>query len=588
MRRDAALLAACVAVLLTVFTGAPARAGTYAVVSCGSGATENLAWAFESSAPRRVRRRLRAARLLAAVRGLARDADRSGHRALWGLRRLDLPRPRGHARARRADLAPHGDGGRRRRQRLERDRACRRRADRGRDLPRQLPQGPGRVRPRLLGELRGRGADRPVGRRVRKRPVHHRQRDRQLRRGRSPRRARDGGGSGRARARDRRRAWCARARSPWRRPTARASARCGRVVDGVERVSLAPACDSRLAAPCPARADGSLGTLAEGRHTVVVQRRGRRGQSRAGRAHGRRRRDAAGVGPHHGPWPHDHRGRLRRALGGRRRNAGGAQRALGGVHGPADRGAWTAGWWRRSRGRCPPRGSASGWSRPTARATRWRASVSSMSLSTRVGARARTVRNARAAVPYGRAVTVSGRLTTLDGAPLGGREVSVTSQIRQTGATPVALHVGPHRSSWAVLARRPGRAESPVARGVRRRRRCRSGSRAASRCGSPRARRSTRPRACCAARERVRFSGRLRTLGTKLPPGGKIVDLQAAQGGRWSTVDTTRASGRGGAWRAVARFRGTPGRYPVRLRIRREAAFGYDLGYSRAVMVTVR
>ena len=59
--------------------------------------------------------------------------------------------------------------------------------------------------------------------------------------------------------------------------------------------------------------------------------------------------------------------------------------------------------------------------------------VSSMSLSTRVGARARTVRNARASVPYGRAVTVSGRLTTVDGAPLAGQEVSVTSQIRSDG-----------------------------------------------------------------------------------------------------------------------------------------------------------
>jgi hypothetical protein len=39
----------------------------------------------------------------------------------------------------------------------------------------------------------------------------------------------------------------------------------------------------------------------------------------------------------------------------------------------------------------------------------------------------------------------------------------------------------------------------------------------------------------------VRFSGRLGTLGTALPPGGKIVDLQAAQGGRWTTVDTARA-----------------------------------------------
>jgi hypothetical protein len=38
----------------------------------------------------------------------------------------------------------------------------------------------------------------------------------------------------------------------------------------------------------------------------------------------------------------------------------------------------------------------------------------------------------------------------------------------------------------------------------------------------------------------------------------------------------------------VARFRGTPGRYPVRLRIRREAAFGYELGYSPSVVVTVR
>ena len=86
----------------------------------------------------------------------------------------------------------------------------------------------------------------------------------------------------------------------------------------------------------------------------------------------------------------------------------------------------------------------------------------------------------------------------------------------------------------------------------------------------------------------IRFSGRLRTLGTKLPPGGKIVDLQAAQGGRWSTVDTTRATGRTGTWRATARFRGTPGRYPVRLRIRREAAYPYELGRSRVVRVTVR
>ena len=86
----------------------------------------------------------------------------------------------------------------------------------------------------------------------------------------------------------------------------------------------------------------------------------------------------------------------------------------------------------------------------------------------------------------------------------------------------------------------------------------------------------------------IRFSGRLRMLGTKLPPGGKIVDLQASQGGRWTTVDTTRATGPNASWRAVARFRGNPGRFPIRLRIRREALFPYELGYSASVVVRVR
>ena len=49
MRRDAAFLAAWVAVLLTVLSVAPARAGTYDVVSCNEpGANgENRSWTFE-------------------------------------------------------------------------------------------------------------------------------------------------------------------------------------------------------------------------------------------------------------------------------------------------------------------------------------------------------------------------------------------------------------------------------------------------------------------------------------------------------------------------------------------------------------
>ena len=213
--------------------------------------------------------------------------------------------------------------------------------------------------------------------------------------------------------------------------------------------------------------------------------------------------------------------------------------------------------------------------------------VSSMSLSTRVGARARTVRGGRASVPYGRAVTVSGRLTTVDGAPLAGQVVSVTSQVRQTGAAPVAL--------TTIRTDSRGRFTLAVPAGPSRLLRVAfdGGGGAVGRTRSVSLRVAASATIHASTRVlrgagTVRFSGRLRTLGTKLPPGGEIVDLQAAQGGRWSTVDTTRAAGRGGAWRAVARFRGTPGRYPVRLRIRREAAFGYDLGYSRAVTVTVR
>ena len=214
--------------------------------------------------------------------------------------------------------------------------------------------------------------------------------------------------------------------------------------------------------------------------------------------------------------------------------------------------------------------------------------VTSMSLSTRIGNRkSRKVRNERATVGYGRAVTVLGRLTTLEGSPLANQPIVVTGLERRTGATPtdlatamtdtggrfsIALPAGPARVLTVRYAGAPGllhRARDvalrvPASSSIRASREALSGA------GS------------------VRFSGRLRALGAALPPGGKIVDLQAAQRGRWSTVATTRARGADGAWSAVARFRGTPGRYPVRLRIRREALFPYELGYSASVVVRVR
>ena len=214
--------------------------------------------------------------------------------------------------------------------------------------------------------------------------------------------------------------------------------------------------------------------------------------------------------------------------------------------------------------------------------------VSSMSLSTRTGTRFRRVRAERANVPYGRAVAVSGRLTSTDGAPLAHQPVVVTSTLRRTGAQPEPL--------TSVVTDATGRFRFTVAAGpsrtltvayagnegvLQRVRRVRLHTPASATIRA--ATRSIR------GAGRVRFFGRLRLLGAALPPGGKIVVLEALQNGRWTTVRATRARGPNAAWSATAQFRGTPGRFRLRLRIPREAAvFPYEAGYSRSVVVRVR
>ena len=85
----------------------------------------------------------------------------------------------------------------------------------------------------------------------------------------------------------------------------------------------------------------------------------------------------------------------------------------------------------------------------------------------------------------------------------------------------------------------------------------------------------------------VTFGGRL--LGRPLPEGGKLVDLQVKLRGRWRTFAAPRADS-AGRWTYEYRFEATRGRvvYRFRARIRREAAYPYELGHSRTVRVTVR
>ena len=74
-----------------------------------------------------------------------------------------------------------------------------------------------------------------------------------------------------------------------------------------------------------------------------------------------------------------------------------------------------------------------------------------------------------------------------------------------------------------------------------------------------------------------------------IPDGGKLIDLQAFYRGRWRTFAATRTDAQG-RWSYDYRFEATSGliTYRFRARIRREAAYPYELGHSRVVRVTVR
>jgi hypothetical protein len=85
---------------------------------------------------------------------------------------------------------------------------------------------------------------------------------------------------------------------------------------------------------------------------------------------------------------------------------------------------------------------------------------------------------------------------------------------------------------------------------------------------------------------RVRFRGRLK--GLPVPGRGKLVELQAFDGGKWRTFAQPR-SRKDGRYRAAYRLRRTfgPRTFRFRARVRRESGYPYELGYSRRVKVRV-
>ncbi|MFL5854505.1 MAG: carboxypeptidase-like regulatory domain-containing protein, partial [Solirubrobacteraceae bacterium] len=182
-------------------------------------------------------------------------------------------------------------------------------------------------------------------------------------------------------------------------------------------------------------------------------------------------------------------------------------------------------------------------------------------------------------VRYGHRPRVSGRARRVDGVALVSATVTVapaggawtrTAVAGTDGRYAVRIPAGPSRT-LSVQALAPG-ASSLACASIRVK------TRAAVRL---RATRRVRPGG------RVRFRGRL--LGRPIPRRGKLVELQAFDGGRWRVFAIPRAR-RSGRYHASYRLRRTFGPRTFRFRalVRAESGYPYALGYSRTVRVRVR
>lgn len=212
-------------------------------------------------------------------------------------------------------------------------------------------------------------------------------------------------------------------------------------------------------------------------------------------------------------------------------------------------------------------------------------SVTDNAGNTAAGVPARLVTRSRVRVRNGRRVTLRGRLLAPAGGPLANVPIDATATIRRRGAATepagtavtdargrftLRLPAGPSRIVRLTVS--SGGGLLPVVRAVAVRVPASSTIRAS--------------RHVVSAGTRVRFSGTVRRFGQPLPARGLIVILQGRSAGAWRTFADTRTT-RSGRWAASYRFRGVPGRYPVRLRIRRATGFPFELGYSRATIVRV-
>ncbi len=203
--------------------------------------------------------------------------------------------------------------------------------------------------------------------------------------------------------------------------------------------------------------------------------------------------------------------------------------------------------------------------------------------SAKVGRRLHKTRGGRVRVPFGRNAKLRGRLSLSTGGSLAGQTVVATSTVRKKGSRTVAAGSG--------VTDRHGRYSINVPAGPSRAFRLTFGGAfgalATARGLSVRVPASSTIKASRKrlSSGRVRFSGRVQ--GNGLPvPRGLVVVLQGREGGKWRTFSDARTHKKG-RWHISYRFSGRRGSYPIRLRIRRQAGFPFELGYSRRLTIRV-
>jgi hypothetical protein len=203
----------------------------------------------------------------------------------------------------------------------------------------------------------------------------------------------------------------------------------------------------------------------------------------------------------------------------------------------------------------------------------------------RVGRGTRTIRADRIRIPFGRSALVRGRLTLSAGQPVAATPINVLGTPRLPGAT--AQFLG------ATTTSRTGRFSFRVPPGPSRTLRFVSDAsgdvlRTARGLGARVPASSTihASRTRVSGDALVRFNGTVLHGRQAIPRTGLVLVLQGHVRGHWQTFADTRTDARG-HWRARYRFVGRPGSYPIRVRIRRQNGFPFDLGYSRTLRVRV-